>query len=89
MKFYVHSPHATSYLLLGPLHLPLNHQVHDNDLKQLGSNLWKEEPECLQWLDSKEPNSVVYVNFGSITVMTPDQLTEFAWGLANSKDRGF
>ncbi|XVE55519.1 hypothetical protein DITRI_Ditri03aG0165100 [Diplodiscus trichospermus] len=69
---------------LGPLHLPLNHQVHDHDLKQLGSNLWKEEPECLQWLDSKEPNSVVYVNFGSITVMTPDQLIEFAWGLANS-----
>ncbi|KAL1540456.1 7-deoxyloganetin glucosyltransferase [Salvia divinorum] len=29
-------------------------------------------------------NSVVYVNFGSITVMTPGQLTEFAWGLANS-----
>ncbi|XVF39538.1 hypothetical protein PTKIN_Ptkin01aG0042300 [Pterospermum kingtungense] len=69
---------------IGPLHIPLNHQVHDNDSKQLGSNLWKEEPECLQWLDSKDPNSVVYVNFGSITVMTPDQLTEFAWGLANS-----
>ncbi|KAM7486952.1 hypothetical protein LguiA_002961 [Lonicera macranthoides] len=33
----------------------------------------------------KEPNSVVYVNFGSITVMTPDQLVEFSWGLANSK----
>ncbi|XVE55521.1 hypothetical protein DITRI_Ditri03aG0165300 [Diplodiscus trichospermus] len=69
---------------VGPLHLVLNHHVRDSDLKQLGSNLWKEEPECLQWLDSKEPNSVVYVNFGSITVMTPDQLTEFAWGLATS-----
>ncbi|XP_022738554.1 7-deoxyloganetin glucosyltransferase-like [Durio zibethinus] len=69
---------------VGPLHLPLHREVHDNDLKQLGSNLWKEEPQCLPWLDSKEPNSVVYVNFGSITVMTPDQLNEFAWGLANS-----
>ncbi|XWS25293.1 hypothetical protein CRYUN_Cryun27aG0056800 [Craigia yunnanensis] len=69
---------------VGPLHLVLNHHVHDTDLEQLGSNLWKEEPESLQWLDSKEPNSVVYVNFGSITVMTADQLTEFAWGLANS-----
>ena len=66
---------------VGPLHLVLNHHVHDSYLKQLGSNLWKEEPECLQWLDSnKEPNSVVYVNFRSIIVMTADQLTEFAWG---------
>ncbi|XVE95283.1 hypothetical protein REPUB_Repub02eG0082700 [Reevesia pubescens] len=74
---------------LGPLHLPLNHQVDDNDLKQLGSNLWKEESECLQWLDTKELNSVVYVNFGSITVMTSDQLTEFACGLANSNQSFF
>ncbi|KAB2082962.1 hypothetical protein ES319_A05G233600v1 [Gossypium barbadense] len=70
---------------VGPLHLVLNHNVDNSELKQIGSNLWKEEPECLQWLDSKEPNSVVYVNFGSITVMTADQLNEFAWGLANSK----
>ncbi|GLT93789.1 hypothetical protein SLE2022_115630 [Rubroshorea leprosula] len=68
---------------VGPLPLLLN-QVHDNDLEQIGSNLWREEPECLRWLDSKEPNSVVYVNFGSITVMTSNQLIEFAWGLANS-----
>jgi 7-deoxyloganetin glucosyltransferase len=33
----------------------------------------------------KKPGSVVYVNFGSITVMTNDQLIEFAWGLASSK----
>ncbi|MBA0623790.1 hypothetical protein Godav_009231 [Gossypium davidsonii] len=58
--------------------------VHHNDCKQLGSNLWKEDPICLEWLDSKQPNSVVYVNFGVISVMTPDQLTEFACGLANS-----
>lgn len=28
---------------------------------------------------------MVYVNFGSIAVMIVQQLTEFAWGLANSK----
>ncbi|KAJ9673870.1 hypothetical protein PVL29_023429 [Vitis rotundifolia] len=68
---------------IGPLH-QLMSQIQDNDLKLIESNLWKEEPECLEWLDSKEPNSVVYVNFGSITVMTSQQLNEFAWGLANS-----
>lgn len=72
---------------IGPLHLLLN-QVTDSDLKLIGSNLWVEEAGCLEWLDSKEPDSVVYVNFGSITVMTSDQLTEFAWGLANS-DQNF
>ncbi|KAK4284232.1 hypothetical protein QN277_001091 [Acacia crassicarpa] len=68
---------------IGPLNLLIN-DVTDKDLKSIGSNLWKEETECLEWLDTKEPNSVVYVNFGSITVMTNEQLTEFAWGLANS-----
>ncbi|CAL5414929.1 unnamed protein product [Camellia sinensis] len=68
---------------IGPLHLLAN-QINDDSLKSMGSNLWKEAPECLEWLNSKEPNSVVYVNYGSITIMTPNQLVEFAWGLANS-----
>jgi UDP:flavonoid glycosyltransferase YjiC (YdhE family) len=68
---------------IGPRQLLLN-QILDNDLKSIGSNLWKEEDGCLEWLNKKEPNSVVYVNFGSITVLTSDQLIEFAWGLANS-----
>ena len=66
---------------IGPLSLLLNQIPDDNSI---GSNLWREEPECLQWLDSQQPSSVVYVNFGSITVMTAEQLVEFAWGLANT-----
>ncbi|KAF5198149.1 Udp-glycosyltransferase 85a8 [Thalictrum thalictroides] len=69
---------------IGPLHLIVNDQVVDNGLKSIESNLWKDERECLEWLDSKVANSVVYINFGSITVMTPEQMIEFAWGLANS-----
>jgi UDP:flavonoid glycosyltransferase YjiC (YdhE family) len=68
---------------IGPLQFLLN-QIPDNDRTLIGSNLWKEEVGCLEWLDKKEPNSVFYVNFGSITVMTCDELIEFAWGLANS-----
>ncbi|XP_043722112.1 7-deoxyloganetin glucosyltransferase-like [Telopea speciosissima] len=70
---------------IGPLQLLLNQLKVDGDLKSIGSNLWKEEPKCLEWLNSKEPGSVVYVNFGSVTVMTTQQLAEFAWGLANSE----
>ncbi|KAL5563918.1 hypothetical protein UlMin_033665 [Ulmus minor] len=70
---------------IGPLPLLLDNQVTDENIKSIGSNLWKEEPYCLEWLDSKEPNSVVYVNFGSNIFMTPEQLVELAWGLANSE----
>jgi len=69
---------------IGPLPLLLN-QSPQNHVESLGSNLWKEDTECLEWLKSKEPNSVVYVNFGSITVVSPEQFLEFSWGLANSK----
>ncbi|PKI63346.1 hypothetical protein CRG98_016234 [Punica granatum] len=41
--------------------------------------------ECLRWLDSKKAKSVIYANFGSIATVTPEELVEFAWGLANSK----
>ncbi|CAL5021276.1 unnamed protein product [Urochloa decumbens] len=53
-------------------------------LDALGSSLWKEDAACLEWLDGRKARSVVYVNYGSITVMTNQQLLEFAWGLAGS-----
>ncbi|KAJ3683533.1 hypothetical protein LUZ60_013760 [Juncus effusus] len=54
--------------------------------KHLGGNsedmsIFEENKECLTWLDKKAPNSVVYVNFGSIAHMTKDQTHEYAWGL--------
>ncbi|KAL0287436.1 UNVERIFIED_CONTAM: 7-deoxyloganetin glucosyltransferase, partial [Sesamum angustifolium] len=69
---------------VGPLQLMMDH-VQDERLRAIKSSLWKEDLSCMEWLDTKEADSVVYVNFGSITVMTADQLSEFAWGLANSK----
>lgn len=70
---------------VGPLCLLLTHHLPtDSPLSTLGSSLWKEETNYLTWLDDKQPDSVVLVNFGSITTMTSDNLVEFAWGLANS-----
>ncbi|AES74875.1 putative 7-deoxyloganetin glucosyltransferase [Medicago truncatula] len=73
-----------SIYAIGPLSSFLN-QSPQNHLASLSTNLWKEDTKCLDWLESKEPRSVVYVNFGSTTVMTTEKLLEFAWGLANSK----
>lgn len=69
---------------IGPVRLLIN-KLPLSKLKPIGSNLWKEDTECLKWLDSKQLNSVIYINYGSITVMTKEKLVEFAWGLANSK----
>lgn len=53
-------------------------------MKLLGASLCKEDTRCLEWLDSKQPNLVIYVDFGSIAVMTLQQLVEFHGGWANS-----
>uniref|UniRef100_A0A0E0JZX5 Glycosyltransferase n=1 Tax=Oryza punctata TaxID=4537 RepID=A0A0E0JZX5_ORYPU len=50
----------------------------------LGASLWPEDGGCLEWLRGKPPRSVLYVNFGSIVVLTREQLVELAWGLAKS-----
>ncbi|XP_058077894.1 7-deoxyloganetin glucosyltransferase-like [Magnolia sinica] len=68
---------------IGPLVL-LSHQISESPSKSIALNLWKVDTTCLKWLDTREPGSVLYVNFGSITVMTAHQVREFAWGLSNS-----
>ena len=34
-------------------------QIKDDNLKSVGSNLWKEESSRVEWLNSKEPNLIV------------------------------
>lgn len=68
---------------IGPLQL-LENSIQNPEVKAIGSSLWKQDDACISWLDEKAPNSVFYVNFGSITVLSAKQLLEFAWGLANS-----
>ncbi|EPS66053.1 hypothetical protein M569_08723, partial [Genlisea aurea] len=65
---------------VGPLNLLLDRLPES----PLAANLWKEETDCIEWLDGRKPRSVLYVNFGAVAAVTPSQLTEFAWGLANS-----
>ena len=62
-------------LPLGPLVAPTSRPA---------GHFLPEDLTCLAWLDVQPPGSVVYVNFGSITVMTSAQMVEFAWGLAQS-----
>ncbi|XP_074287461.1 7-deoxyloganetin glucosyltransferase-like [Silene latifolia] len=66
---------------IGPLPLLCDQQPQ---IQQFRSNLFTEDSNCLNWLDQRSPKSVIYVNYGSLATLTYDQLTEFAWGLANS-----
>ncbi|KAK9939554.1 hypothetical protein M0R45_016246 [Rubus argutus] len=70
---------------IGPLAVLGRHVSESKSIKSISSSLWKEDAKCLEWLDKQKPNSVVYVNYGSITMMTDQHLKEFAWGLANSR----
>ncbi|XP_021274470.1 7-deoxyloganetin glucosyltransferase-like [Herrania umbratica] len=69
---------------IGPLSL-LERQTPLSQAESLRSSLWKEDFNCLGWLDKRQSGSVLFVSFGSITVMSDQHFKEFAWGLANSK----
>ncbi|RDX73662.1 Gallate 1-beta-glucosyltransferase, partial [Mucuna pruriens] len=40
--------------------------------------------DCIEWLNSRAPASVVYISFGSIVYLPQQQVTEIAYGLLNS-----
>ncbi|XP_027347230.1 abscisate beta-glucosyltransferase-like [Abrus precatorius] len=44
-----------------------------------------DEQKCLNWLNSKKPNSVLYVSFGSLARLPLEQLNEIAYGLEASE----
>nr|XP_043617373.1 7-deoxyloganetic acid glucosyltransferase-like [Erigeron canadensis] len=68
---------------LGPLHAHLKARSESNST--FSNSLFEEDKSCIDWLDKKEPRSVLYVSFGSITIITREQLLEFWYGLVNSE----
>ncbi|KAK9195349.1 hypothetical protein WN943_003470 [Citrus x changshan-huyou] len=67
---------------LGPVSL-CNKQ--DIDKAERGKKAAVDISECLNWLDSWPPNSVVYVCLGSICNLTSSQMIELGLGLEASK----
>lgn len=52
---------------------------------RISTGLWPEEYECLEWLDSHAPASVLYISMGSIATLTKQQLEELAYGLETTQ----
>lgn len=67
--------------LIGPVSL-CNRNVSDK--VERGQRVSIDEQICLSWLDSKEPNSVLYISFGSLARLHRKQLVEVAHGLEAS-----
>ncbi|CAA0807505.1 UDP-glycosyltransferase 73B3 [Striga hermonthica] len=68
---------------VGPLLLPCSDEG-DREKSRRGKESDIDEHECLVWLDSKNPSSIVYVCFGSMVTFTRGQLHEIAMGLESS-----
>ncbi|XP_022947691.1 UDP-glycosyltransferase 84B2-like [Cucurbita moschata] len=50
----------------------------------LSVDMWKADDSCLRWLDGRDMGSVVYVSFGSIIVLSQEQVDNIANGLLMS-----
>ncbi|CAK9139701.1 unnamed protein product, partial [Ilex paraguariensis] len=49
-----------------------------------GGDLFQKSRDYVEWLNSKPKSSVVYVSFGSISVLSKQQMEELAFGLLES-----
>ncbi|EEF43660.1 abscisate beta-glucosyltransferase [Ricinus communis] len=67
--------------LVGPVSL-CNRNIEDK--AERGQKTAMDQQSILSWLDSKEPNSVLYISFGSLARLSHEQLLEIAYGLEAS-----
>ncbi|KAH6769153.1 hypothetical protein C2S51_014489 [Perilla frutescens var. frutescens] len=74
---------------IGPIHEQLKSRLIEKNAEAsiIAGNLWAEDRSCIDWLNAQPPRSVIYVSFGSVTVVTREQLLEFWHGLVNSSQR--
>ncbi|KAF3455340.1 hypothetical protein FNV43_RR05788 [Rhamnella rubrinervis] len=74
---------------IGPTHSHLNYKLSNKAAtsSESSNSLSKVDRSCITWLDNQPSKSVIYVSFGSVAVITKDQLMEFWHGLVNSKKR--
>nr|ADJ96636.1 SGA [Solanum tuberosum] len=73
---------------IGPLALFINKYEAEISSKQISnsninscSDPWKGYGDCFNWLENQQPNSVLFVCFGSMIRFSDDQLKEMAVGL--------
>ncbi|KAK4359201.1 hypothetical protein RND71_021430 [Anisodus tanguticus] len=81
----LHSIYSKVYTI-GPLQALLKSQLAGSPpiAAPATGSLRQEDRTCISWLDRQPAKSVIYVSFGSVVVMSRDQILEFWHGLINS-----
>ncbi|XVE56839.1 hypothetical protein DITRI_Ditri04bG0042900 [Diplodiscus trichospermus] len=71
----------SSALKLIPNILPVGPLLASNHSGAFPGNFWPEDSTCLEWLDKQTAHSVIYIAFGSTTILSARQVNELALGL--------
>ncbi|KAL5542720.1 hypothetical protein UlMin_010430 [Ulmus minor] len=73
-----------SLIGIGPLIPSAFLNDKDSSDTSFGGDLFHGSQDCIEWLNTKPKGSVVYVSFGSISVLSKQQMEEMAKGLLSS-----
>ncbi|WCJ19737.1 7-deoxyloganetic acid glucosyltransferase [Euphorbia peplus] len=75
--------HCPKIYTIGPLHEVLKIRTQESYCSS--NSLWQVDRSCIAWLNTQPEKSVLYISFGSIAMITKDQLMEFWHGIVSSK----
>nr|KYP66365.1 Cytokinin-O-glucosyltransferase 2 [Cajanus cajan] len=78
--------HFPKLYTIGPLHHHLN-VTKATGILSLRTVFFQVDRSCMAWLDAQPQGSVIYVSFGSSTIVKREELMEFWHGLVSSKKR--
>jgi len=83
--------HFSKVFTVGPLHHHLiTRKTESNQGKEIPrfkNSIFQVDRSCMTWLDAQPEGSVMYVSFGSSTIVKKEDLMEIWQGLVNSKKR--
>ncbi|XP_031268467.1 UDP-glycosyltransferase 83A1-like [Pistacia vera] len=66
---------------MNPNIIPIGPLLASSRCEDTGGSFWQEDFNCFKWLDQQQPQSVIYIAFGSSTILDRKQFHELALGL--------
>ncbi|KAG5059182.1 hypothetical protein JHK87_000211 [Glycine soja] len=83
--------HLPKLYTIGPIHHHLKIRKAESnkakDIPTFKNSLFQVDRSCMAWLEAQPQGSVIYVSFGSSTIVKREDLMEIWHGLVNSKKR--